>query len=445
MAPIPRDRNRVVVTGMGALTCLGRTPDQTWEQLLAGRSGIRRIVHPDSQDVNVFVCGEILGFDPVADLGGDWAYLGDRYSQIGLAAALQAVAHAGLDPDSGDLREAAIIIANAHNNCGRDSWGHYGYHGGIDERFTTDGFIDLLLMVRNGFTSKYAPYPVDQDVAYRQNFDYPTHLLARRFESTGPMFTPSCACASGVKSIERGLRFLRRGTCEIAVCGGTESVIDPWGFWFLGAMRALTTYNNDPEHASRPFDTDRTGFVLSEGAGVLILETLDHARRRDAPILAEVAGIGASANSNSLYAPESVGDSVAACMSAALRDARVEPDAIDVIFAHATATGIGDPAEADGIHMALGAHAPEVALTAPKSMIGHAIAAAGALGAIQCIQSIRDQRVPPTINLDHPDPCVERLHVVTGGAEDRPIQWALGNAFGFGGSNGTMVFRRFDE
>lgn len=439
------DRKRVVVTGIGALSCLGLTAEDTWEGLLAGRSGIGPITHPDSQGIDVSVCGEIEGFDPVAQLGEQWAYVGDRYSQIALAASLQAAANAGLDPDRGDFRDAAIIMANAHNNCGRESWGHHGYHSGIAEEYERDGFLDLLLIVRDEFTKNHAPYPVEQDVFYRMSCDYPTHLIARRFDAHGPLLTPSCACVSGAKSVERGLRFLRHGQAEMALCGGTESVVDPWGFWFLNAMRALTTFSDDPEHASRPFDKERSGFVLSEGAGALILETLDHARRRGAPILAEVAGVGGSANSNSLYAPEPVGEGVAGAMRAAMRDARIEPNEVDAVFAHATATGIGDPAEADGVHIAFGDHADRCAITATKSMIGHAIAAAGALGAIQCIQAIRDQRIPPVINLDDPDECIANLHVVTGASEERRVDVALNNAFGFGGSNGSNIFKRFED
>lgn len=436
-------RNRVVVTGVGALSCLGLTAEQTWCGLLEGKSGIRKMSQADCQGFDISVAGEILGFDPLKTLGAEWAYLGDRFSQIGLAASLQAIEAAGLNRSRGQLSTAGVVLANAHYNCGRDSWGGRALEafptGGVD----SDRFCQLLGLVREGFNERYKGYPVEQNTVYRQNPDYPTHLVARYCQTSGPLFTVSSACVSGAKTVERGVRWLRRGQCEVALCGGTESVVDPWGIWFLNAMRALTSFSADPEHASKPFDRDRSGFVLAEGAGVLVLETLDHARRRDAPILAEVVGVGGSANANSLYAPEPVGDGVAGAMRAALRDAQIEPEKIDVVFAHATSTGIGDPAEADGIRITLGDHASKAAVTATKSMMGHAIAAAGALGAIQCVQAIRDSVIPPIINLENVDEACLGLNYVIGQAAERRVDYALNNAFGFGGANASNIFKRF--
>lgn len=436
-------RNRVVVTGVGAITCLGLSAEQTWCGLLEGKSGIRKMSQPDCQGFDISVAGEILGFDPLEVLGHEWAYLGDRFTQIALAASLQAIQAAGLDLSRGQASQAGVVLANAHYNCGRDSWGGRALQhfptGGVD----ADRFCELVGIVREGFNERHKGYPVEQNIVYRQNPDYPTHLVARYLKTSGPLFTVSSACVSGAKTIERGVRWLRRGQCEVAVCGGSESVVDPWGIWFLNAMRALTSFSADPQHASKPFDRDRSGFVLAEGAGVLILETLDHAMRRDAPILAEVIGVGGSANANSLYAPEPVGDGVAGAMRAALSDAQIEPDLIDVVFAHATSTGIGDPAEADGIRLTFGEHASKVAVTATKSMMGHAIAAAGALGAIQCVQSIRDNVIPPIINLENVDEACQGLNYIRGEAAECRTDYALNNAFGFGGANASNIFKRF--
>lgn len=436
-------RNRVVVTGVGAISCLGLTAERTWCRLLEGESGIRKISHADCQGFEISVAGEVEDFDPIETLGPQWAFVGDRFSQLGLGAALQAVENAGLRAERGELAEAGVVLANAHYNCGRYSWGHYGLHGFPGRGLGSDGFYDLYMMVHDGFAERHKGYPVEPHTFYRQNPDYPTHLVARYLNTAGPLFTVSSACVSGAKTVERGVRWLRRGQCQVALCGGAESVVDPWGIWFLNAMRALTTFSADPHHASRPFDRDRSGFVLAEGAGVLVLETLDHALRRGAPILAEVVGVGGSANANSLYAPEPVGDGVAGAMKAALHDARLEPEAIDAVFAHATATGIGDPAEVDGIRMTLGDHTPSVAVTATKSMMGHAIAAAGALGAIQCVQAIRDNVIPPITNLENIDDACAGLHFVRGQAEERTIDYALNNAFGFGGANASNIFKRF--
>lgn len=436
-------RNRVVVTGLGAIGCLGHSAEEMWQGLLAGRSGIRKIAAPDCQGFEITIAGEIQDFDPLARLGPDWAYVGDRFAQLGLAAALEAIENAGLDVGRGDLSSAGVVLANAHNNGGRDAWsGHALFTYKMGE-WDADRFLDLFHTVLDTYNTRYAPHPVEQDICYRQSSDFPTHLVARYLQTRGPLFTVSSACVSGAKTVERGVRWLRRGQCEVAICGGAESVVDPWGIWFLHAMKALTSFSRDPEHASRPFDRDRSGFVLAEGAGVLVLETLDHALRRGAPILAEVVGVGGSANANSLYAPEPVGDGVAGAMRAALRDADIEPERIDAVFAHATATGIGDPAEADGIRLTLGDHAPNVAITATKSMIGHAIAAAGALGAIQCVQAIRDGLIPPIKNLEVVDEACAGLHYVRGEAEARRLDCVMNNAFGFGGANGTNIFKRY--
>ena len=435
-------RHRVVVTGFGAVTCLGLTAEETWSNLVAGRCGIRKISRFDATGFEVSVAGEISGFNSVEQLGPDWAYLGDRFSQIGLAAALQAARHAGLDPDAGAMRQAAVITANAHSDMshyGAQGW-EFARNGGVD--IYRDG-VRLTEGVIDHISRRAAPYRIDPDLLYRQNYDYTTHLVAKRFNTRGPLFTVSSACVSGAKAVERGVRWLQRGHCHVALCGGSEAVVDQFGIWLLHAMRALTTYAADPHHASRPFDRDRSGFVLAEGAGFLILETLEHALRRDARIYAEVVGVGGSANANSLFAPEPVGDGVAGAMLAAMRHGGVAPKEIDMVAAHATATGIGDPAEADGIRIALQDHAPNVAITASKSMMGHAIAASGALGAIQCVQAIRDNVVPPIINLDNPDSCCEGLHMVANVAEPRPVNCAINNAFGFGGSNGSNIFRRF--
>ncbi|MCC6907269.1 MAG: beta-ketoacyl-[acyl-carrier-protein] synthase family protein [Phycisphaerales bacterium] len=435
--------NRVVVTGLGAVTCLGLTAEQMWCALLEGKSGIRKLSLPDCQGFEISVAGEIHGFDPVEVLGAEWAYVGDRFTQIGLAAALEAIETSGLDMARGELSQAGVVLANAHYNCGRDVWGGKGLQYFPDSGPGTDGMGDLVEIVYRDFCEKHRGYTIEPNIVYRQNPDYPTHLVARYLRTAGPLFTVSSACVSGAKTVERGLRWLRRGQCEVALCGGCESVVDPWGIWFLNAMRALTTFSADPHHASRPFDRDRSGFVLAEGAGVLVLETLDHALRRDATILAEVVGAGGSANANSLYAPEPVGDGVAGAMRAALLDAQLDPEAIDVVFAHATSTGIGDPAEADGIRIALGDQAPRASITATKSMMGHAIAAAGALGAIQCVQAIRDGVVPPILNLENVDEACTGLDYVRGEAAERRIDYALNNAFGFGGANASNIFKRF--
>ncbi len=279
---------------------------------------------------------------------------------------------------------------------------------------------------------------------WTMTYDAPAAMIASRLQATGPNFAIASACVSGAKAVERATRWLRRGHAEIIIAGGSESVIDQHGVRVLHAMHALTAHSHIPEHASRPFDKNRAGFVLAEGAGMLVLETLDHARQRDAPILAEVVGVGGSANAFSLYAPEPVGEGPAAAMDAALNDARMDYHDVDLIVAHATSTGIGDPAEAEGFRMTFKEAVGAIAITAPKSMMGHAIGAAGALGAVHCVQAIQHGVIPPTMNLDDPEEFIAGLDVIRDEAREQPVRIALNNAFGFGGANGSNIFVRFD-
>lgn len=435
-------KKRVVVTGMGAYTCLGDNPDKMWENLIQGISGVRRITIFDATDFPITIAGEIQNFDAKSVNGEYWAALcGERYNQIGLAAAVQAVINAGFDIDSNDLADAGVVVSNAHG-----IWDPFPSSARkmIANNEYTDGNGPLIWKyVQEHFTSNYGPLGFNPELFLTMNYDSPSTLIADRLSATGPRFTVSSACVSGAKSVERAVRMLRHGMTDIVITGGAESDVTEYGIWFLDAMRALTSHCEVPENASKPFDKNRSGFVLAEASAILILETLEHASKRGANILAEVVGVGGSANAYSLFAPEPVGEGPAGAMNAALKDAGMNYDEIDAVFAHATATEVGDPAEAGGIKMTFKDHTENVTVTATKCMMGHSIGAAGAVGAIQCVKAVQTNCIPPVINLEDPDESCEGLNIPKNQAEHREIKCVLNNAFGFGGANASNIFIKF--
>jgi len=430
------------VTGLGAYTCLGSDVDEMWENLINGRSGIRRISGFDATDFPITIAGEVQDFDPYQAIDKDWDGRGDRYCQLGVAAAMQAIRNADLDIDQGDVVDAGVVIANGHGHW----WDFADVILDLLDRGEYDGFdaIQFWSMVQDLTHQRRGPDAFDPNLIMNLNYDAPSALVAERLGSYGPRFTISTACASGVKSVERAVRFLWHGDCEMVITGGAESDVTTFGIWLLDGMRALTSHDGHPEAASRPFDQNRDGFVIAEGAAILVLETLEHAVKRKAHIHAEVVGVGGSANAYSLFAPEPIGEGPAGAMEAALLSAGMGYTDVDCIYAHATATGVGDPAEAGGFKMVFKDHMLNVSITATKSMMGHGIGAAGAIGAIQCVKSVETGVIPPIINLDDPDDCCEGLNLVSGSAEERPVKCALNNGFGFGGGNCANIFTRFD-
>lgn len=414
-----RGRHRVVVTGTGAITCIGNDADSTWNSLVAGRSGVRRINVFGEMDYPIKVAGQITGFDAETLLGKLVAGRNARFVNLGLAAALQALADAGFRRHDSTLRPAAVSMGNGHGDWCLAEW-------------------VFPVVWRNDGTLMHPPDTMD-----KARYDAISSTIGAHIGAAGPRATISTACASGGKAIEQAFRWLSRGVVPVAVAGGAEAIVDHYCIRFLHAMRALSTHNADPHNASRPFDRDRTGFVIGEGAGMLVLETLEHALARKAPIHAELIGVGGSSNATSLYTPDPEGDGSAVAMNAAIRSAGINPSQVDTIFAHATATDTGDPAEANSIRSVFGPHAPEIAITAPKSMMGHPIGASAAIAAVMSVHAIIHNTIPPVLNLENPDPCIDGLHVVRGRAEPRRVDCVLSNAFGFGGVNASTIFRRF--
>jgi 3-oxoacyl-[acyl-carrier-protein] synthase II len=405
---------RVVVTGMGAVTPVGVSLPETWEALVAGRSGIEPISLFDASEHEVRFAGEVRGFDPSSSMTAKEARRTDRFVHFAVAAADEAVRQAGLEGRA--ATEAGVIVGTGI--------------GGI-WTYTQD-----LEVVRERGLRAVSPFLVPAITV-----DAASVQVAMRLGARGPVLGVATACATGVDSIGLAAEAIRRGDAPVMVAGGTDAAVTPIAVAAFSRMRALSRRNDEPHRASRPFDRDRDGFVLAEGAAVLVLEAEGHARARGAEPLAEVAGYSATSDAAHLTSPEESGAMAAVCMRRAMARAGVAPVQVSLISAHATATPAGDPVEARAIRAALGERGERVPVTALKSLVGHLLGGAGALAAAAGIMSLRSGVIPPTANLDAPDPACS-LDVVRGAARETPLDVVLCNAFGFGGHNATLVLRR---
>jgi 3-oxoacyl-[acyl-carrier-protein] synthase II len=409
---------RVVVTGLGAVSPLGIGVPALWEGLLAGRSGVRRIQHFDTDNLLVKIAAEVPDFDPKQFIEAKAVRRMDRFAHFAIAATREALDDANLEITDENRERVAVMM-----NTGG---------GGIP---TIES--NVTAMALSG-PSRVSPLVIP---IFAPNMASSQVSIA--FGIQGPVITSAAACASGVQAFVDAVRLMRAGEADVVVTGGTEAGITPVALSGLANMHALSRRNDDPEGASRPFDRDRDGFVFGEGAGVLILETEEHAVRRGASVYAEALGGALTSDAFHLTAPEPSGRGARAAMTNALRRAELEPQNIDYIAAHATSTPIGDTAETMAIKGAFGDHAGTVAISANKSMIGHLLGAAGAISAVHCILAMRDGVVPPTINLDTTDPDCD-LDYVLHKARRMPVSTAMVNGFGFGGQNATAIFRRFE-
>jgi 3-oxoacyl-[acyl-carrier-protein] synthase II len=417
MSGAPR---RVVVTGMGAVTPLGTDVASTWEGLVDGRSGIRPITAFDPSRVTSRIAGEVPGFDASHVLDRKELRRTDRYIALGLVATREATIAAGL-PDrlEGELAEQTGVILGTGL-------------GGVGT------LVEGITINATRGPGRISPFLIPMGIP-----NVGAGQVAISTGALGPNFAIASACATGGHAIGEASETIRRGDAEVMIAGGTEAgVYEPLVGGFC-AMRALSTRNDDPAGASRPFDAGRDGFVMAEGAAVLVLEELQHALARGAEPLAELVGYGATADASHITLPAPGGIGAVRAARRALVKAGLEPADVQHVNAHATSTGEGDPAELDAIHTIFGDHAGSVVVTANKSMIGHTLGAAGAIEAIATIQAIRTGCVPPTINLVDPDPAAAGLDIVTGAARSVAIEVALSNSFGFGGQNSALVFRRW--
>jgi len=410
---------RVVVTGMGLVTPLGVGVDASWKALLEGKSGIGTIRTFDSSDLPVHIAGEVKDFDPAPYIEAKEIKKMDRFIHFAVAASTMAMEEAGLKVTGENAERVGVIIGSGMG--GLPAIEHYhkvylekGY------RRITPFFIPMLII----------------NLASGQ--------VSIKFGAKGPNSAVTTACATGSHAIGDAFRIIQRGDADAMIAGGTESCITPMAVGGFAVMKALSTRNNEPERASRPFDAERDGFVMGEGAGVLILESLDHAKARNARIFAEIAGYGMTSDAYHITSPAPGGEGAAKCMTLALKDAEVGPEAVDYINAHGTSTRYGDELETAAIKKVFGDHAYKLCVSSTKSMTGHLLGAAGGVESVISVLSIIHDTVAPTINLENPDAECD-LDYVAGAARKRTVGHALSNSFGFGGTNACLLFRKFRE
>ncbi len=422
--PVPETdlSRRAVVTGVGAVTPIGNDHPTFWRNLVAGVSGGGPITSFDASAYDVRIAAEVKGFDPLVAMDRKMARRMSRFIHLGMAAGAEAVRDAGLD-FTAFAPEQRDRVAVAVNTSG----------GGQEQ--VIDGTATLLAK-GPGQVSPFAIPALSGSMA--------ACMLSMEFGLTGPVITQVAACASSVIAFQDGLRMIQRGDVDVALVGGSEAPLLPVAFAALANMGALSKRNDDPEHASRPFDRDRDGFLFGEGAGVVVLESAEHALARGATIQCEVIGAALTADAFHISAPEPTGRGATRAMTDALRDAGVAPDEVDYIVAHGTSTPLNDVTETRAIKAAFGDHARRVAISSPKSMVGHLLGAAGVMSALAAIGAIREGVIPPTINLQNPDLPECDLDYVPNVARQQRVDTATINGFGFGGQNAVAVFRRFE-
>ncbi len=423
---IPADR-RVVITGMGALTNLGHSAPATWAAMREGRSGISRIEGDEfSRHANhwtVTIAGQIKGWDPASVVEGRDVKRLDRVTHLGIGAAAEAVAHAGIDFSRCATERCGVVVGSGI--------------GGI--RTIEEG---MWVLVERG-PDRLSPFTVP-----RLMVNATTGNISIRYGLRGPASAHATACASSGHAIADAANMIQRGWADVMIAGGAEAAISPLCIGAFMTMRALSTRNDKPETASRPFDSTRDGFVLAEGAAMFILESEQHAKARGATILAELVGVGNSSDAGHITAPDPAGDGAARSMKMALQDARLRPEQIDYINAHGTSTPLGDKAEVAAVLTVFGDYARKSAggkllMSSTKSMHGHTLGASGAVELVACLHAVSDGVIPPTINLERPDEGFD-IDLVPHHARERRVRYAMDNTFGFGGHNVTLIVGRHE-
>jgi len=409
--------HRAVITGLGGITPIGLTVEEFWDNLINGVSGVGPITRFDATGYPVRIAAEVKGFDPNDYMDRKLARRTSRPVQFAIAAAKMALQDAGLQVNEENGPSVGVIL---------DTGG--GGMADIEE-------ATKVLLERG--PRRISPFFIPNMMP-----NAPACQISIIAGAKGPVIASTTACASGNHAFVEAMHILRRGEAEAIIAGGTESAITPLAFAAFGRMGALSKRNDEPERACRPFDRDRDGFVFGEGAAVMILETLEHALGRGAHIYAEVAGGSITGDAYHITAPDPEGDGAARAMKRALEDAQMKPGEIDVIFAHGTGTLLNDVSETKAIKKALGEHAYQVAISATKSMVGHLLGAAGAISAVAAVLAIRDGIIPPTINLETPDPECD-LDYVPQVARKRKVRAAMINGFGFGGQNVSLIIKEY--
>ncbi len=409
-------KRRVVVTGLGIISPIGNTVEAAWSSLMAGTSGITRISRFDPSAFASQIAGEVKGFDVTAYISAKDARRMDVFIHYGLAAGIDAIRDSGIEVTDANRERIGVNIGSGIGGLPMIETTHKTY---LD-----DG------------PRKISPFFIPSSI-----INMISGHLSILYGLQGPNLAMVTACTTGTHAIGESARLIERGDADVMIAGGAESTVCPLAIGGFGAARALSTRNDDPAGASRPWDKGRDGFVLGEGAGVLVLEEYEHAKARGARIYCELIGYGRGADAHHMTAPTEDGSGAARCMNAALRDAGLNPDQVDYINAHGTSTPLGDVAETKAIKLSFGAHARRLMVSSTKSMTGHLLGAAGGVEAVFTALALARNAVPPTINLIEPDPECD-LDYVPNTAREARIQVALSNSFGFGGTNGTLIFRR---
>jgi len=409
-------RRRVVVTGLGIVCPIGNTVSEAWAGALDGKSGISRITHFDANALASRIAGEVRNFDVAAYLSPKEARRMDRFIHLGMAAGIQAIKDSGIHVTEANATRIGVNIGSGI--------------GGLPMIEETHN--DVL----KGGPRKISPFFIPSTI-----INMISGNLSIMHGLKGPNLAMVTACTTSAHCIGEAGRLIEYGDCDVMVAGGAEAAVTLLTVGGFAAARALSTRNDDPATASRPWDKDRDGFVLGEGAGVLVIEEFEHARRRGAKIYAELAGYGMSGDAYHMTAPQEDGEGAARCMDNALRNAALNHDDIDYVNAHGTSTPLGDFAETVALKRCFGDHAKKLAVSSTKSMTGHLLGAAGGVEAIFSVLAIQDQVAPPTANLVNQDPACD-LDYVPNAARRMPIRAALSNSFGFGGTNGSLIFKR---
>lgn len=408
---------RVVVTGLGTVTPIGNTLADYWEGLLSGRNGIGPITLFDASRHDSRIAGEVKGFDPHEYMDRKEAKRMDRFAQFGVAASKQALTDAGFVINDLNAEQVGVMIGTGI--------------GGLkvmedqQEVYLTRG------------PERCSPFMVPMMIA-----NMAAGLTAIQIGAKGPNSCPVTACAAGSNAVGDAFRLVQRGYAQAMICGGAEAAVTPLAYAGFAAARALSTRNDDPTHACRPFDRDRDGFVMGEGAGILLLEELEHALSRGAKIYAEIVGYGMTCDAYHITSPSPNGEGASRAMQLAMKDARLTPDQVSYINAHGTSTPANDSTETAAIKTALGDHARKVVISSTKSMTGHLLGGSGGIEAVAAVMAVANDRVPPTINLANPDPACD-LDYIPNESRSLQVEVALSNSFGFGGHNVTLAFRKY--
>jgi 3-oxoacyl-[acyl-carrier-protein] synthase II len=410
-------RKRVVITGLGCISPVGNDIPNLWANIIAGNSGVDFITHYDASDYKTKIAAEVKGFSGEALFGSREARRMDRFVQYALAAALQARDSARIQIDDSNRDRVGVIVGTGI--------------GGMETLYE-----NMLAFIQRG-PSRVSPFMVPMMLP-----DSAAGMIAIHLGARGPNMAVVTACASGTNAVGEAAEIIRRGQADVILAGGTEAAVVPVAMSALGVMTALSSRNDDPKGASRPFDRDRDGFVMGEGSAILVLESLEYAIARGAPILAELSGYGSSNDAYHITAPTENGDGAALCMQYALENAGFSIDQIDYINAHGTSTMLNDRSETNAIKLVFGERAYSIPVSSTKSMTGHLLGASGAVEALICVKVLETQLLPPTINYDHPDPDCD-LDYVPNTARLAHVRHIMSNSFGFGGHNATIIISQY--